>query len=243
MSPSTKDLMTVEGRVMNPPMLIFSSKDGKRAEKIPPSNGAWNFARAKFVKSGRFRPTGSQVQWGAVILKGHGNPSLEEAQRLMVWFSDTCAKQGMNMGNSTKVYECPNQGNLEANLDGIFAKASRDGLQLLLVFLPSKAPEPYKTIKHVGDTGAHGLHTVCAVWKTISKAQVGVGANIALKINLKLNGENNHMEEGDLGIVAKGETMLVGIDVTVSNTQTYCMRDVANLASTQIPAPAIWHLA
>ena len=37
--------------------------------------------------------------------------------------------------------------------------------------------------------------------------------NVALKFNLKLGGTNHILKEVDMGIISKGQTMVVGIDV------------------------------
>lgn len=94
-------------------------------------------------------------------------------------------------------------------------------MQLLMVILPKKDTDYYTQVKQTGDCTV-GLQTICVVWPKFTKLdrRTGeldpmTGANVALKFNLKLNGANNYLENGSLGIIEQGNTMLVGLDVTV----------------------------
>ena len=46
------------------------------------------------------------------------------------------------------------------------------------------------------------------------KGDVSISANISLKVNLKLGGTNQGLHPSDLGFLSRGDTMVVGIDVT-----------------------------
>jgi eukaryotic translation initiation factor 2C len=60
-----------------------------------------------------------------------------------------------------------------------------------------------------------GLRTVTVVGSKFSKpGNDQYFANVALKINLKLGGINQILDEPKLGIIAEGKTMVVGLDVT-----------------------------
>ncbi len=48
----------------------------------------------------------------------------------------------------------------------------------------------------------------------LRKANVNISANVSLKVNLKLGGTNQGIYPPDLGFLANGNTMIVGIDVT-----------------------------
>ena len=88
-------------------------------------------------------------------------------------------------------------------------------LKMLFVILPDPGTFIYNAVKVLGDTKL-GIHTVCMVQSKFLKSQ-GRGAyfaNIALKVNLKLGGVNHVLPPEQLGIVGKGKTMMLGVDVT-----------------------------
>ena len=61
----------------------------------------------------------------------------------------------------------------------------------------------------------HGINNVCVVASKFSKPNNHqYFANVALKFNLKLGGQNQILDNSKLGIIAQGKTMVVGIDVT-----------------------------
>ena len=84
--------------------------------------------------------------------------------------------------------------------------------RLVLVILPKKEKPMYDWIKYLGDVRL-GVHTVCVVGSKFVKAQPQYFANVALKINLKLGG-TNQMVNDRLGIIDEDKTMVVGVDVT-----------------------------
>lgn len=103
-------------------------------------------------------------------------------------------------------------------LDAVFKQASQN-LDLLLVILPgrdkSDNTEVYNTIKTLGDT-KYGIHTICVIGQKITsdRGQDQYFANVALKFNLKLGGNNQSVDPTRLSFINEDKTMLVGIDVT-----------------------------
>ncbi|TLS21360.1 uncharacterized protein PpBr36_10228 [Pyricularia pennisetigena] len=88
-------------------------------------------------------------------------------------------------------------------------------LDFVLIILPGKDASLYNMIKYQGDV-LYGVPTVCVASRTFfpPKGKEQMFGNLGLKINLKLGGVNHKIEDSLLGIVAKGRTMIVGIDVT-----------------------------
>jgi eukaryotic translation initiation factor 2C len=68
-------------------------------------------------------------------------------------------------------------------------------------------------VKQLGDL-ERGVHTVCVVGETFTRAQPQTFANIALKFNLKLGGINQLVDNPDFARIGEDKTMVVGIDVT-----------------------------
>jgi eukaryotic translation initiation factor 2C len=59
-----------------------------------------------------------------------------------------------------------------------------------------------------------GLFSVCVVATKFAKANAQYHANVALKVNLKLGGQNQFLHNSKLGVIAEGKTTVIGIDVT-----------------------------
>jgi hypothetical protein len=99
---------------------------------------------------------------------------------------------------------------LETKLRGAAAK-----LKLLLIILPDTNIPLYNRIKRLGDV-KYGIHTICTVGHKLAKerGQDQYMANVALKVNLKLGGNNQLVDEARLSIIREDKTMVVGIDVT-----------------------------
>ena len=85
-------------------------------------------------------------------------------------------------------------------------------LDILLITLPAKDTALYNRIKRYSDQNA-GIHTVCVIEDKFLKCQGSYFGNVALKFNLKLGGTNHTLRNIDLGIVSRGNTMVIGIDV------------------------------
>ncbi|CAN9170096.1 unnamed protein product [Alternaria alternata] len=90
-----------------------------------------------------------------------------------------------------------------------------------VVLLNDKEFDTYATIKRAGDFLGH--HTICAVASKIKNDEPGGFrwqhlSNMALKVNLKLGGDNHWLNDDDLNKVLVGElrnnTMILGSDVT-----------------------------
>ena len=54
----------------------------------------------------------------------------------------------------------------------------------------------------------------CVIASKFAKANSQYLANVALKVNLKLGGRNQLLDNSKLGILADGKTMVADIDVT-----------------------------
>lgn len=84
----------------------------------------------------------------------------------------------------------------------------------LLVILPAADTAIYNRVKYVCDV-KEGLLNACVVANKFAKPSNNqYFANVALKVNLKLGGQNQLLENAKLGLLSEGKTMVVGIDVT-----------------------------
>ena len=112
-------------------------------------------------------------------------------------------------------------------------ETSDPDIPLLLVILPCTMTKLYQKIKILADT-KEGFHTICVIGTGADKEDMTpyeryhgsdrkfygykpdqYFANVALKINLKLRGISHKLQDREaIGPIAKGSTMVVGIDVT-----------------------------
>ncbi|KAB5514942.1 ribonuclease H-like domain-containing protein [Coniochaeta sp. 2T2.1] len=88
----------------------------------------------------------------------------------------------------------------------------RGGWPIILI-LPDAVTPLYNRIKHCGDI-KYGIHTVCCIGYKFAKCSDQYFANVALKFNLKLGGNNQLLDASRRGLIDKDKTMVVGIDVT-----------------------------
>lgn len=197
-------------------------------ESIPTKDGSWNMQKRKFMR-------GAFVEhWSVILLKsGNGTDDafVGSAKAAVEQFCEVMRGEGMIVGNPCR----DRQGNfLEERLQGgrnqwktqidLIFKNLEQALgampSILLILLPKYDGPIYNIIKCLGDI-KYGVHTVCAVGNKFTSRKgkdggfdPGFLANISLKFNLKLGGSNHQLPPDQLGIVGKGNTMLVGYDVT-----------------------------
>lgn len=100
----------------------------------------------------------------------------------------------------------------DKSLDEAFGKVVGAKIPIMLVILPTKSAPVYNRVKYYGDV-KHGIHTVCVFQNNLGKGPQYYG-NVALKFNQKLGGSNQCLLPKDLDFLARGKTMIVGMDVT-----------------------------
>lgn len=86
-------------------------------------------------------------------------------------------------------------------------------LQLMLFVLPDDDEKRYRAIKYTTDT-IIGVPSQCVQLDKVYKTSKQYCANVALKINLKLGGTNQSLEETEIPQLTKEPVMLLGADVT-----------------------------
>ena len=103
----------------------------------------------------------------------------------------------------------------EVGLKKTFEDCQKKNIHILVVVLPDKDANTYKMVKRLGDI-EFGIDTVCLVGQNNKLYKTPLHndsyyANVALKINLKLGGNNHRLR--DQTRIYKN-TMVIGIDVT-----------------------------
>ncbi|KAK0704281.1 hypothetical protein B0T21DRAFT_416619 [Apiosordaria backusii] len=103
-------------------------------------------------------------------------------------FTDTLAKTGISAAAPLPGQRLELDGPEDARIDQRLQNAAQF-LKLLLVILPDAITPLYNHIKHCGDV-KYGVHTVCRIGHKFAKCSGQYFANVTLKFNLKLGGNN-----------------------------------------------------
>ncbi|KAJ9129975.1 Protein argonaute 1D, partial [Pleurostoma richardsiae] len=198
------NLITVPGRVLDEPRVLY--KDNKFAQV---RFGSWNMADVKF----NTRATVKRWSYLMISLDTYQDAfdrvSLAAAVK---HFTETLVKTGISVATPLPgqrlELDSPEDTRLDQRLE-----AAAQTLELLLVILPDAITPLYNRIKHCGDI-RYGIHTVCSVGHKFAKCSDQYFANVALKFNLKLGGNNQLLDASRRSLIDEDKTMVVGIDVT-----------------------------
>ncbi|KAH6988693.1 putative RNA interference and gene silencing protein [Ilyonectria destructans] len=198
-------LITVPGRVLNEPKVFY--KDEKSASV---RFGSWNMVNVKL------NTAGTLTNWSYLLISiPDRRDSFDQAGLIAMLdkFRDALRKTGIVVNPPAPGRRLVLRDQDDPELDNVFKLAAKS-LDLLFIILPDTIPL-YNRIKHCGDV-KYGIQTICVVGHKIAKER-GQGqyfANVALKLNLKLGGNNQLLDNLRLGIIIENKTMVVGIDVT-----------------------------
>ncbi|KAH7012261.1 ribonuclease H-like domain-containing protein [Microdochium trichocladiopsis] len=197
-------LITVSGRVLNEPKVLYKEKPA------PVRSGSWNMVNMKL------NTTGTMTNWSYLLISiPDRRDAFDQAGliAMLVKFQEALRKTGMVVAPPAQGRRLVLRDQDDPELDNVFKLAAKS-LHLLFIILPDTTPL-YNRIKHCGDV-KYGIQTICVVGHKIAKekGQDQYFANVALKLNLKLGGNNQLLDKPRLGIINENKTMVVGIDVT-----------------------------
>ena len=173
--------------------------------------GSWNMRGAKLN-------TGANLQQWTYLMISKSEKANESTQKLLRSIV-TKFHAALQAAGITVAPPFTNSGQaiLDINVETTLMNIANDKrkINLVLMILPSEEKPLYSRIKRAGDL-KFGLHTVCVTSNkfVVEKGQLAFFANVALKINLKLGGINQTVNNNRLGIISQDTTMVVGIDVT-----------------------------
>ncbi|MCJ1434414.1 hypothetical protein MMC27_003782 [Xylographa pallens] len=218
--PVVPEMITVTGRLLPLPSLQY-----RNTRRLLPSGGQWNMVNQTFIV-----PV-SLHYWTYLHMMNGPEDEFHGIDSKFANLSEMMGKCGIDI--KPIVHAFPPLGiNLRAHYEPDIHKKIKyimdkvrehqlknnmnvKQLQLLFIFLPRADTALYKAIKKYADTEL-GVQTLCMVKKKFQgpRGADQYLANIALKVNLKLGGINHMANPDSLGIIEKGKTMLLGIDVT-----------------------------
>ncbi|KAI3322094.1 Piwi-domain-containing protein [Xylariaceae sp. AK1471] len=211
----SSDLITVQGRLLAEPKVVY--KQNKQAQMM---TGGWNMV-PRNSPGLKFR-TGAVLQKWSCLYIDMPPTEYPNAQKFTSETLNSLVAQFLFVLRDTGIEASPPLPSQRVQLndtddpalESCIARAA-SSLQMLFVILPASPIPLYNRLKQLADV-KYGIHTVCSVGSKIAKpqGQDQYLRNEALKVNLKLGGENHMVEPRNLGIITEDKTMIVGIDVT-----------------------------
>ncbi|KAI3984640.1 hypothetical protein MKX01_004003, partial [Papaver californicum] len=217
---TVSDMMTsIHGaRVLPPPMLKYH--EGGREARIQPRVGQWNMINARMVNGGQVE------HWACLNFSQRTSP--EAAKYFFQQLVGMCNIKGVNINPEPllpmRSGRSGPSGQIERTLVDLHKEATsklermpdqRNQLQLLIIILPDQTGS-YGTIKRVCETEL-GIVSQCCQPKHAFKVNPQYLENVSMKINVKVGGRNNVLEDAlmkRLPIVSERPTIIFGADVT-----------------------------
>lgn len=201
-----KELLTVVGRELQPPMLTYGDK------QVEAKDGGWLMRSVKVA-----RPCRKIEKWTYLELKSPSSrrppPTTKQIEQALTGFAVFLNKTGIPINPRFQPGETLVVPATDKEFDARVMKIMSAN-QFLVVVLPDKDSTTYSWVKRAADM-KYGIHTVCVQGEKLveEKGQAGYYANVGLKVNLKFGGTNHNIKT-PIPLLAKGKTMVVGYDVT-----------------------------
>jgi hypothetical protein len=208
-------LITVPGRILRSPTLAYGNT------KPTVENASWNLKDTKFIspapatlfpvwnltdKDGDDELRMGPGVWseGKRNADGTLGPPTEQ-DGFGKFMRQALAEGGLGQSVSTPIQGWQAKWESSGAFETTFVDAMRafqkgyPGADAFFVVMQDKSQDLYATIKRAGDIYL-GAKTVCVgLYPAVLKAGMQTCANIAMKCNLKLNGDNHHLDRDKLG--------------------------------------------
>ncbi|KAF8209462.1 argonaute-like protein [Mycena galopus ATCC 62051] len=177
-------LLSTQARVLKAPTLKYGP--GK-APIVNPINGAWNMADKQLFKRCTI------AAWVLVIFETQNRFNDSVVQEVTTSFVSGMRSTGITVTDPTPIVRRINgQGNIIDQLQAAGAACFQQKKvppALFVVVIPEGGNDLYTVVKHWGDV-KKGIATQCLKSKKCTRAKIQFWANVALKVNVKLNGIN-----------------------------------------------------
>lgn len=213
------NMTVVPARILPPPRISYGQG---RSPQI--FDGSWNLKDVKFSRGGSLGRFVTLVLFEGPIPPSGPDPKI----RILVnTFKQACTTAGMSVDPEDALHipisvvpRDKDDRSRSATISRIKEKmafyASRNPIpSLILVLLPKYDAVLYAGIKRLGDVEC-GLHTACMLLDkaTNERKQLQYLANVALKVNVKMNGINHKLDDKSLAWLRERKTLVLGADVT-----------------------------
>lgn len=204
----SQGLITVEGRVLNEPKVVYREDNPARLQ-----SGSWNMLELQFNSAGM-----ALKKWSYLFVSTPGTQDAfldpQSVTAVMNELHKSLEATGVLADKPASGRRIVVHGIDDPGLDNTL-KLAAGNLDLLFIILPTANHELYPHVKRLGDV-QYGIHTICCVGEKLAQPQRRDQylKNLALKFNLKLGGTNQIVEGLHRSIINEDKTMVVGIDVT-----------------------------
>ncbi|RHZ71116.1 hypothetical protein Glove_262g41 [Diversispora epigaea] len=200
--------MLVNGRILPPPALEYHQKSSNA--RFVPEAGRWNITN-KMLTQGK-----TLQNWSVIVFSTEKANQKSVIKRFIQQFREVASQKGMNVSNDPEIYYANPSGDIQKSLYQACCLARRFNKalppQIVFCILEQSGPL-YGEIKRIGDT-IMGVPTQIILAKLLTKRGVDqICSNIALKVNVKLGGQNCFLANGQLDFVSEAPTMIFGADV------------------------------
>ncbi|OQU96381.1 PAZ domain-containing protein [Cladophialophora immunda] len=208
----TPRLLTVPGRVLNAPNVKYAGQKSASTRF-----GSWNMQQVQFTT----KTTLNSWTYLWISYPSARDPWRDEGdlQKTITAFAAKLREVGITCSECMKGLRVTvTPGNADSAIDTALhrftSSPNKPPPKLVLIILPDYSGPIYNRVKYACDV-KEGLMNVNVQAAKFAKDNNGqYFANVALKINAKLGGMNQSLDQPKLGIIAEGKTMVVGIDVT-----------------------------
>ncbi|KAJ7473799.1 argonaute-like protein [Mycena galericulata] len=207
------NVLTTQARVLQAPRLQYGASSNPDASIVDPKKGVWNMADKRF-----FRPATISA-WVLILFQSQNYFSNEVAAEVATSFVAGCRSTGMIVIDPKPIVRRVNpQGDIPKDLKAAGAACVSEkkvkNPALFVVVLPEGGNELYTIVKHWGDV-TMGIPTQCLKSRKCTRANIQFWANVALKVNVKLDGINVITDPTQVAILSdpRNPTVVMGADV------------------------------
>ncbi|CAB4399861.1 unnamed protein product [Rhizophagus irregularis] len=206
----SNEMTVVNARILPTPTIQYHQSS--RENRVRPNGGSWNLRDKKVIN-------GATLSSWSILSFLNSRFLPDQVIRLFVReLIITCKDTGMTITEHEPPICRENPiGDTEGSLKKawVMARDKARGVkpQLILCILPSNGIDLYAKIKLVSDT-IIGVATQCVQSTHTRKPKKQYCANVCLKMNVKLGGENSFLVPEHIQFLADEPTILMGADVT-----------------------------
>ena len=224
-----KDMASVKGRVLDPPLLSYGPASQPRTEK--PRDGVWNMQNKPMYEPKELN------EWAVI---SYENPRFFD-ERGIENFINRLVMAGKE--KQLRIHPSPCHKSIKRGHESVghvFGQLHKDypNLQLIVVIFPGKGStdEYYEEVKHFGDV-VYGIRTQCVKSNNAKKADMQTMANICLKINAKLGGTTSVIDRGIRSPILRRPVIIFGADVTHPSPQDVTTPSIAAVVASMDAHP------
>ncbi|KAJ2687189.1 hypothetical protein IWW39_003110 [Coemansia spiralis] len=206
-------LAEVESRVLPAPVLEYGSGQQQSVVPFEPQGGAWDMRRKQVKKAG------DELQyWAVLVLASKSHVPDAAVKSFVTALVDGCNTCGYRVREHYPpiTYGNPNSDIAREMMGALRGVRCPSGAkpQLLLVVLPTTNLQVYQAVKHCAYKTL-GIHTQCMQSRHVQRPNQQYCANLCLKINAKLGGVNQALQQSGFQEVLRGKpTLFLGCDIT-----------------------------